>query len=139
MRVLLSVFALNLIVCNEVFAQAGRSVQLPFSGTTFASELLIHDVMRKVMEVGDAEFDCPAPDAVVAEVSPVDFQPTDPALTPVGAVQTVYERWTIGFCGNTVPFLISFWTLEQGGTAFDLRYWPDEIMAAINETQSPLH
>lgn len=115
----LMVFACSFVICDAAFAQRA---QLSFTGTTSASERLIHDVMRNVMDLGDEEFDCPMPESVVADVLPDTFQPASPAATPKGARKQVYERWTIDFCGDEVPFLLTFWTLEQGGTAFDLDY-----------------
>ena len=126
----LMMFACSFAMCDAAFAQRA---QLSFTGTTSASEMLIHDVMRNVMDLGDEEFDCPMPESVVADTLPDDFQPENPAPMPKGARKQVYERWTIDFCGDEVPFLLTFWTLEQGGTAFDLDYPFEELATAMEE------
>lgn len=114
--------ATTLVVSDTAFAQSERRAQLSFTGTTLASEMLIQDVMRNVMEIAAEDLDCAMPDAVVADLLPESFRPAKPATAPEGAGKPVYERWTIDFCGDEVPFLLTFWTLEQGGTAFDLDY-----------------
>ncbi|MDY6981782.1 MAG: hypothetical protein SV422_01705 [Pseudomonadota bacterium] len=131
----LMAFACSFVICDAAFAQRA---QLSFTGTTSASEMLIRDVMRNVMDLGDEEFDCPMPESVVADVLPAQFQPANPVAAPKGARKQVYERWTIDFCGDTVPFLLTFWTLEQGGTAFDLDYPFEELTTAMEEGGSRL-
>jgi hypothetical protein len=134
----LIVLASTLIITSHAtFAQDERRAQLSFSGTTLASEMLIQDVLRNVVEIGDAELDCAMPESVTADVLPADFTPVNPAPTPEGARKQVYERWTVDFCGNAVPILLTFWTLEQGGTAFDLDYPFDDLAAVsgVGETR----
>ncbi|MGV3590336.1 MAG: hypothetical protein ACO1PZ_01525, partial [Gammaproteobacteria bacterium] len=95
----LIVLACTCVIADDAFAQRVQRAQLSFTGTTSASELLIQDVMRNVMDIGDEDLDCPMPESVVADVLPDDFQPIDPAPAPKGAREPVYERWTIDFCG----------------------------------------
>lgn len=116
------VIAAGIVACQVALSQPKRSVELTFSGTTSASQLLIQDVVRNVMEVGGDELNCSRPDEVIAEALPEDFAPPTPDPAPEGASEPIYERWTVSFCGNQVPFLLTFWNLEQGGTAFDLDY-----------------
>lgn len=125
------------LIADEALAQRAQRAQLSFTGTTSASELLIQDVMRNVMDIGDEDLDCPMPESVVADVLPDDFQPVDPAPAPKGAREPVYERWTIDFCGDEVPFLLTFWTMEQGGTAFDLDYPFQELAGFAMEEGGP--
>jgi hypothetical protein len=119
-------------------AQAPRRAELTFSGTTSASHLLIRDVMQNVVDLGEAELDCPMPDSVVAEVMPEGFQPAVPEAGPEGAGLPKYERWLVGFCGNKVPVLLTFWTMAQGGTAFGVQYPFQETVSAMDDVATRL-
>lgn len=120
MRTRCLVLLLGLAAGATALAQP-RRVALEFSGTTSASPPLIQDVVKNLMAVGDDKLDCPQPDAVIAEALPAGFLPADPEPQPKGAGDPLYENWTVSFCGNDVPFLLTFWTLEEGGTAFSVK------------------
>ncbi|HEY0961874.1 MAG TPA: hypothetical protein VGE69_05910 [Pseudomonadales bacterium] len=126
----LIVLACTFVIGDDALAQRPQRQQLSFTGTTSASEMLIQDVMRNVMDIGDDDLGCPMPESVVADVLPPGFQPTDPAPAPKGARKPVYERWTIEFCGDEIPFLMTFWTMDQGGTSFDVDYPFQELAAS---------
>ena len=122
MRIALIALMAGFVAANVALSQSESRAEIPFSGTTSASQPLIEDVMQNIVELGDTELGCPMPGSLVAEVLPEDFEPTSPALAPEGAGEPIHERWTIDFCGREVAILLTFWSMEQGGTAFDLQY-----------------
>lgn len=134
----LLVSTLCLVACSVAVAQPQRRVELSFSGTTYASQFLIEDVIRNVMDLGDDELGCSRPDSVVAEVLPEDFMPAQADPAPDGAGMPVYERWTVNFCGKEVPVLLTFWSMAHGGTTFGLQFPFEETVSVADDPATRL-
>jgi hypothetical protein len=109
------------LVAVLLIAMNAHADQFRFTGNTTAGNTLVGDTLRQVVAIGEAKFKCPTPEKAEAEVLPEGYRPPGGPHAE-GKASTVYERWTVTFCGSSRAFLIAFWPATDGGMMFRVQY-----------------
>lgn len=95
--------------------------QVHFQGQTTANATLIKDTLQNILTFAHASKNCRTITAVDATILPPDYLPENPKYR-VGVDPVTYEAWSATLCGETVKFLISFWSSVEGGTMFSIGF-----------------
>jgi hypothetical protein len=102
-------------------ATADSEEPLRFTGQTTASPPLLQQALQPIASFVRDSLKCPRISQVDAEVLPTGAIKRD-ASKPEGTAPATYERWTVSYCEKTRPFLVVFWTNEQGGSMFRVQF-----------------
>jgi hypothetical protein len=84
-------------------ANTAGTTNIPLSGNTTAAQAVVAEVLTRVSGFGVERLRCSTLSGVQTEILPTTFVPR---ITDRGPVGSTYERWTVNFCGQSVPFLL---------------------------------